>query len=162
MNIASRTDRQLLTLFTAVMDELRKRGVVRSSNSPGADYAEALVAKALKLRLNTASTAGHDGTDLRGKKYEIKCRRLTAHSKSRQLSAIRGLELKHFDFLVGVLFDPDFAVRRVALIPYRVIKEHSSFVERTNSWKFLLRDSVWSLPGVRDITDPVKKAQQWE
>lgn len=162
INVTKQTDRQLLALFTAVMDELRARGVVRSSNSPGADYAEALVAKALKLTLNTASTAGYDGTDLRGKKYEVKCRRSTAHNKSRQLSAIRGLERRHFDFLVGVLFNADFTVQRVALIPYQVIKKHSTFVKTTNSWKFLLRDSVWSIRDVKDITELVKKAQNWK
>jgi hypothetical protein len=162
IEIETATDRDLLALFASVMDELRGRGVVRSSNSPGADYAELLVSKALKLKLNTASTAGYDGTDSRGKKYEVKCRRVTKYNKSRQLSAIRGLEHKHFDFLVGVLFDSDFRVNRVALVPYRVVRRHSSFVASTNSWKFLLRDSVWSLRGVEDITAKVRKAQRWE
>lgn len=161
-NLKKKTDRELLSLYTAVMDELRTRAVVRSSNAPGADYAESLVAKAMKLKLNTASTAGYDGIDARGKKYEVKCRRPTTHNKSRQLSAIRGLEHEHFDFLVGVLFNPDFTILRVALIPYRVVKEHASFVPSTNSWKFMLRDRVWSLPGVKDITDQVRKAQNWE
>jgi hypothetical protein len=50
-----------------------------------------LVARAFKLTLNTASTAGHDGVDSKGKRFEVKCRRLSSHNKSRQLSAIRGL-----------------------------------------------------------------------
>jgi len=29
----------------------------------------------------------------------------------------------------------------------------------TNSWRFILRESVWSLPGVEDITERSKAAQ---
>lgn len=162
MKIQKLTDRQLLTLYGNVMNELRARGVVRSSNGPVADYAEGLVARAFKLKLNTASTAGHDGVDSKGTRYEVKCRRVSLHNKSRQLSAIRGLERRHFDFLVGVLFNADFTIARAALIPFQIVKAHSSFVEKTNSWKFFLRDSVWTLEGVKDITAKLKKAQQWE
>lgn len=159
--IDSLSDRRLLAMYGDVMKELRARGLVRSSNGPGADYAEGLIAKAFKLKLNVASTAGHDGVDSRGFRYEVKCRRLAGRNKSRQLSAIRGLEKKHFDYLVGVLFDYDFSVLRAALIPYSVVKQHANFVERTNSWRFLLRDGVWELAGVKDITAKVRKAQSW-
>lgn len=160
--IDSLSDRRLLALYSDVMEELRGRGLVRSSNGPGADYAEGLIPKAFRLKLNVASTAGHDGVDSRGFRYEVKCRRLTEHNESRQLSAIRGLEKRHFDYPAGVLFNHDFSVFCAALIPYRVVKKHADFVERTNSWRFLLRDSVWDLAGVKDITAKVRKAQSWD
>jgi hypothetical protein len=141
------------------MRELRSREIVRSSNGPGADVAEGLVAKALSLSLNVASTAGFDGIDPRGRKIEVKCRRLTRHNKSRQLSAIRNLEGAHFDFLAGVLFNEDFSVLKAALIPYRVVNDHSVFVKHTNAWKFVLRDGVWSLPGVEDITRQLQQVE---
>jgi hypothetical protein len=134
------------------MEELRSRSIVRSSNGPGADYAEGLVAKAFSLTSNAASTAGYDGVDTGGRRFEIKCRRLTSNNQSRQLSAIRRLENMHFDVLAGVLFDENFRVMRAALIPYSIVKEHSYFVRQTNSWKFMLRDSVWALPYVEDVT----------
>lgn len=152
MKLKTLNDRQLLALYGDVMNELRERSIVRSLNGPAADYAEGLVAKAFRLKLNTASTAGHDGIDAKGKRFEVKCRRLSAHNTSRQLGAIRGLERRYFDWLVGVLFNADFTIARAALIPYRIVKKHASFVRKTNSWKFLLRDSVWSLPGVEDVT----------
>ena len=155
------SDQGLLRRYSEVMQELRARGIVRSSNGPGADYAEGLVAKAFELELASASTAGYDGVDRRGRKFEVKCRRLTPHNGSRQLSAIRGLEGKHFEVLAGVLFDSNFKVIRAALVPYEVVKEHASFVRATNSWKFMLRDSVWSLPGVKDITSELRQAQHW-
>jgi hypothetical protein len=151
-DLSSQSNRELLKLYAELMTELRSRGIVRSSNGPGADVAEGLVKKALSLTLNTASTAGYDGIDPQGRKVEVKCRRLTRYNSSRQLSAIRNLEKAHFDFLAGVLFNEDFSVMRAALIPYRVVKEHSVFVKHTNAWKFMLGDNVWALPGVEDIT----------
>jgi hypothetical protein len=41
---------------------------------------------------------------------------------------------------------------RAALIPHSVALERASFVEYTNSHKFMLRDDVWSASGVRDVT----------
>ena len=156
IDLASPSNRELLKLYTELMTELRSRGIVRTSNGPGADVAEGLVAKALSLTLNSSSTAGYDGIDLDGRKIEVKCRRLTRHNGSRQLSAIRNLEKAHFDFLAGVLFNEDFSVMKGALIPFQVVKDHAVFVRHTNGWKFVLRDSVWSLPGVEDITSRLK------
>ena len=139
IDLSSPSNRELLKLYTELMEELRSRGTVRSSNGPGADVAEGLVAKALSLTLNTASTAGYDGIDPRGRKIEIKCRRLTRHNESRQLSAIRNLDRAHFDLLAGVLFNEDFSVMKAALIPFEVVKQHAVFVKHTNGWKFVLR-----------------------
>ena len=159
MTFDTKTDRELLALYSEIMEELRTRKVVRSSNNPTADYAEGLVAKALCLTLNAGSTTGYDGTDENGRRIEIKGRRPTPHNKSRQMSAIRSLDAKHFDFLAGVLFAPDFTVLRAALIPYEQVKAQSTYVKHINGWRFLLRDAVWSLPGVRDITAELQEAQ---
>jgi hypothetical protein len=157
--LKSLSNRDLLKLYTELMAELRSREVIRSSNGPGADVAEGLVAKALSLTLNSASTAGYDGIDPRGRKVEVKCRRLTRHNNSRQLSAIRNLESAHFDFLAGVLFNEDFSVMKAALIPFQVVKDHAVFVKHTNGWKFVLRDSIWLLPGVEDITERLHQVE---
>jgi hypothetical protein len=68
------------------------------------------------------------------------------------LSAIRDLSGAHFDFLAGVLFDEDYRIMRAALIPHAVAMERATFVERTNSHRFLLRDEIWNAPGVCDVT----------
>ena len=159
INLTSPSNRELLKLYTELLTELRSRGIVRTSNGPGADVAEGLVAKALSLTLNAASTAGYDGIDPNGRKIEVKCRRLTRHNDSRQLSAIRNLESAHFDFLAGVLFNEDFSVMKAALIPFQVVKDQAVFVKHTNGWKFVLRDSIWTLPGVEDITSRLKAAE---
>lgn len=153
------THRELLVLYGRILDALRARGVIRSANNPVADYAEGLCRRALKLTLTNKSTAGYDGIGPSDRKIEINARRITKGNGSRQLSAIGGLEHGHFDFLAGILFTADFAVWKGCLIPYAVIKQYSTHTGRTNSHPFLLRDVVWSIPGVQGITEVLKEAE---
>jgi hypothetical protein len=41
---------------------------------------------------------------------------------------------------------------KAALIPHSVALERATFVEYTNSHRFMLRDDVWTAAGVRDVT----------
>jgi hypothetical protein len=154
------TARELLALYGKVLDTLQARGTTRSVNNPVADYAEGLCREALNLTLADKCETGYDGMDPSGHKIEVKARRLTKEKGSRQLSAIRGIGNQHFHYLAGILFNADFSVMKGCLIPYDVVKLHGSHNKHTNSHRFLLRDSVWLLPGVRDITEALKAAQQ--
>jgi hypothetical protein len=151
---------ELLRLFVQVLDDLRRRDVIRSTNNPIADYAEFLFERALDLTRAPKSTKGYDAVDPSGRRYEIKARRITSHNRSRQLSAIRGLDHAHFTFLAAVLFREDFTVWKACLIPYDTVLNHSKYIQHTNSWKFDLRDDVWTLPGVTDVSDPVMQAER--
>jgi hypothetical protein len=151
---------ELLRLFSDVLEELRERKIIRSSNNPVADLAEILVSHALGLKLMTKSTKGHDAVDHKGQKYEIKARRPTKHNKSRQLSVLRGLNEKKFNYLAGIIFKDDFSVHRSCLIPHDIVLELADYRQYVNGWILHLRDSVWDEPGVIDITDKVFKAQR--
>ncbi len=142
----------LLLLYSQIMEELRAREVVRTSNSPVGDYGELLFAKAFGWSLESNSASGHDATDDSGLRYQIKARRLTAANGSRQLSAIRRLNDQTFDHLGAVLFDADFKVLRAIIIPHAIVAARSRRREHTNSWLFMLEDRVWQVPGVRDVT----------
>jgi hypothetical protein len=142
----------LLRLFAETLEELRRRKIVRSSNNPVADYAEKIAAHALGLRLVEKSGAGHDGEDASGGRYQIKGRRVTLHNDSRQLSFMRNLDTKPFDFLVGIIFDAEFSVHRACVVPFDVVQQRAAFSKHVNAHRLLLRDEVWSLPGVRDVT----------
>ena len=48
---------------------------------------------------------------------------------------------------------------RAALVPHDVVKEKSSFVSHVNAWRFLLRDNIWELPGVQDVTEHLKRTE---
>jgi len=150
----------LLALYSAVVEELHGRGVVRSTNNPVGDYAEYLTARAFGLSLAGNSSIGYDAVSDNGIRYQVKSRRLTPRNSSRQLSAIRGLEPEAdpFDFLVGILFTADFEVLRAALVPVAVVRELAVRNDYVNAWRLILRDSVWAVPGVEDVTERIRAA----
>jgi hypothetical protein len=148
----------LLRLQAEAVIELRRRKVVRSSNNPVADYAEGLAARALGFDLATRSTTGHDGVDKSGVRYEVKARRPTSTNASTKLSFMRGLDVGHFDYLVGILFHEDFSIARAALIPLQIVREIAKYRDSMNAWDMHLRDSVWGLNGVDDITGILRAA----
>ena len=152
------SNQQLLGLYAELMEVLRTRGVVRSSNNPVADFTEGLVAKALGLEVCGNSNSGYDATDPDGIRYQIKGRRVTPQNASTQLSAMRRLQDRPFDIMAAVLFNPDFTVRYAALVPIEAVLKYSNFVEHTNSYTFLFRPSVLEDPLVQDITSKVRLA----
>ena len=149
----------VLDLFVAIAEDLKRRGVTRSTNNPVADLAELYFERALELTRAPKSTKGYDAIDADGKKYEIKGRRLTRENPSRELSAIRAVEQAHFDYLAGVLFNENLTVFKACLVPREIVVAHSSHVAHTNSHKFLLRDEIWSVAGVLDVTTKVRAAE---
>lgn len=143
---------ELLKLHARIADELRARGVTRTSNNPTGDLAEFLFCRAFDWQQTGNSNANLDAISSDGARYQIKGRRLTRPNRSRQLSAIRDLDGGHFDFLAGVLFAEDYTVLRAVIVPRASIAQRATFVARTNSHRFFLRDDVWNLPGARDVT----------
>jgi hypothetical protein len=152
MDFASLMPPQLLVLHSQIADELRERGITRSSNNPTGDLAEYLFCKALRWTQAGNSQANIDAFDEAGIRYQSKGHRTTRFNKSRQLSAIWDMAGSHFDFLAGVLFNEDYTVQRAAIIPHDVVLASAAYVSRTNSHRFLLRDDVWNALDVRDVT----------
>ena len=149
----------LLGLHARISDELRVRGIPRSSNNPTGDLAEYLFCKAFGWKQSGNSKANIDAIGHDGLRYQIKVRRVTRFNKSPQLSAIRDLDGPHFDFLVGVPFFEDRSILRAALIPHAIAVSRADFVERTNSHRFILRDDIWDEPHVRDVTAELRMVQ---
>ena len=153
------SSRELLALYPDVLDELHRRGLIRSKNNPVADYAEHLAAKAFDLKLANKSNTGYDGIGPDGLRYEVKARRITADNPSRMLSAIRGLDKRHFDVLLGIVFNRDFGVLRACTIPVAVVEELATYRKHTNAWVLHLRDKIWERNDVRDVTDQIKQVE---
>lgn len=153
------SDAELLELYADILDELQDRGVTHSTNNPIANYAEKLAQETLDLELMPESTKGYDAIDLEEKRYEIKGRRPTAKNSSRQLSMLRGLDKKQFDYLVGIIFRENFRVHKGCVIPHHVVLEKSRYTKHANAWIFILNDDVWQIAGVRDITKELKARQ---
>ena len=143
---------ELLKCFADVLDELKKRKIVRTRNNPVADYAEWLVTQQLGLSLERSSKRGYDATDQSGKRYQVKSRRLDQTNKSKQLSVIRNLDAGEFDYLIGILFNRDFTVNEGYKIPHGVIREHARFSEHQNGYILHLQGEVLTAPRVENIT----------
>lgn len=146
-------EKELLRLHAAIINELKARKIVRTKNNPIGDYTEWLVAKALNLKLASNSASGYDGVDENGIKYQIKGRRITLENKSRQLSAIRKLNDKDFDYLVGVIFDQDFAILDAVVIPHGVVVEYSVYKDHVNAHILHLRGAILEDSRVRSIRE---------
>jgi hypothetical protein len=128
---------ELLRLHAGVLDELRRREVVRSSNGP------------------SGATPNCSFCE-----RSVGNWRETPHlATMRQLSALRNLLKRPFDVLAAVLLDDNFAVLRAALIPIQVVIDKSTFTEHVNAHRFILNDAVWSIRDVIDVTEELKRAQ---
>lgn len=154
-NFASLTITELLAAHGALLDELKRRGVVRSKNNPTGDYAEWLVSEKLGLSLETNSSKGFDATDSQGFRYQIKGRRVTLNNPSTQLGVIRNFEAADFDFLLAVIFDVDWRVLRAVKIPHKIVGELATFRKHQNGHIMHLRPSILDVPEVEDVTAAV-------
>jgi hypothetical protein len=142
-NLKTMDERALLHLYADLMNELRDRELIRSSNNPVADYAEKIAVEILNLERVGKQEKGYDA--ISGHiKYQIKGRRITRHNKSRQLGVIRNLDDKLFDFVVAVIFNEDFSVKEIWKIPYRFIKDNSSYSEIQHGHIFIANSDLLS------------------
>lgn len=160
VDLQSLSTAQLLELHSQVSNELRSRGISRTSNNPTGDLAEYLFCQAFDWIQEENSMAAIDAVGRDGTRYQIKGRRLTRFNKSRQLSAIRNLNGSHFDYLAAALFNEDYTIRKAALIPAGVVQSRAKYIEHTNSHKFMLQDDVWTVTGVRDVTLELQRASK--
>ncbi len=124
------------------MEALRRRGILRSDNTPTGDYAEWLVARSLGLTLENNSKSGYDATNPDGTRYQIKARRLVTPKTSRQLSPLRRLDQDPFDYLIVVLFGPGFEVHECWQIPIEVVRAHAVYREHVNGHILHARGAV--------------------
>lgn len=158
LNVANIASRELLALHARIAEELRVRGIARTSNNPTGELAEYLFCEAFGWTQADNSKANIDAVAADGTRFQIKGRKLTRHNQSRQLSAIRDLTGQHFDYLAGVLFTEEYRVLRAAIIPRAIVEQRAKFVKRTNSYRFILHDDIWNAPGVSDVTQKLSDA----
>ena len=133
----------LLQLYGRLMEKLRQRKLIRSSNNPVSDYAEKIVCEKLKLSIQRKSSKGYDAIDEKsGFKYQIKARRVTSHNKSRQLGVIRNLDQKLFDYLIAVIFDESFKPIEIWRIPREAIPKYARYSQHQNGYILILTGKI--------------------
>ncbi len=152
MNTNKLTDQQLLEEYSLIMEELKERKIIRTSNNPVGDFAEYLVAKKMDLKLAVSSNAGYDAKDDEGVRYQIKCRRITNHPRRRQLGVMRNLEKKDFDYLIALIFDNNFIVLEAYQIPFDIIDTYAKYSEHQHGHILQLKGGVLSDNQTKDLT----------
>jgi hypothetical protein len=140
----SESDIELLQLYAGLMEELRIRQLIRSSNNPVADYAEKVAVDHLGLQRAGKEERGYDARDKNGTKYQIKGRRITRHNRSRQLGVVRNIDERLFDFLIAVIFDETFDVTEIWKIPYQFVKDNSRWSKQQNGSIFIVKPELLS------------------
>lgn len=135
--LAHLPDQEVFRLWVSTLTELRRRGILRSFNTPTGDYAEWLVANSLGLTLASNSKSGYDALGPDSTRYQIKARWLATPKSTRQLSFIRNLDDDPFDFLIIVLFGADFNVLECWQIPINVVREHARYVAHVNGHRLM-------------------------
>jgi hypothetical protein len=158
MDLQGFTAKELLVLGINANAELRRRGIIRTENNPIGDFAEYVFCRAFSWKLVGNSEKEVDAIGPDRTRYQIKARRLAGNAGDRQLSALRKLPDKGFDKLAAVLFDVRFGIARAAIIPHALVLANATRQGHTNSWRFMLRDEVWSWRGVEDVTAVLRSA----
>ena len=100
------TDRELLAGIEASLQELRRRGIARTSNAPTGDYAESLALKVLGGELASNSAKSYDLVTAAGDRIQVKARVIRNGSAGeRQLSPFRSFDFEH---ALIILFDGEY------------------------------------------------------
>lgn len=144
-NLQNMNEKTLLRLYSDLMEELRDRALIRTSNNPVADYAEKIAVERLGLSRVGKEERGYDALDKQKRRYQIKGRRITRHNKSRQLGVIRNLEEHLFDYLIAVIFNEDFSLNEIWKVPYRFVKENSRFSKHQNGHILIANPALLSV-----------------
>jgi hypothetical protein len=146
--------RQLLASYVAILDELLRRGLVRTRNSPLGDLAESLAVRAYGGSLAPNSEKSYDLVAAGGRRIQVKARTVRADDKRTQnFSAVRSWD---FDAALFLLFD----AATYDLVWARELDRDETQslgrrVEHTNSSAVLVRDVAHA---GADVTDLVRAA----
>ncbi len=154
LDLVSMSVPELLDTYRAILRELRRRDVVRTANAPAGDFAEQLVAKALRGQLAPNSQRGYDLRTPDGRRIQVKCRVLdeTRKNPRRKLSPFKSFD---FDDAVIVLLNSDYTVHRGVLVPVAVVKRVAK--KRANGHVADARSALLDAPENTDLTKRLKK-----
>ena len=144
----------LLGQYSAILAELRRRGVVRTGNAPLGDYAEHLAQQVYGGTIEPNSKKGYDIAAADGRLVQVKARTLnSATSPSATFSAFRtfGFDVATFLAFDGGTYDLLWA-REMAPADIQEIARWSKHVNG-----FLLRIPLAERHGV-DVTDQFRLA----
>lgn len=146
---ASRSTRELLADFAAIMRALRDRGVVRTNNNPIGDIAEAIVAQHYGGERGSFGQSGWDVKLPGGERLQVKALRLAGARGRRNLSPIRDSD---YEAVIVVIFDEDFRVIEGLRIERRTVEELFAHRAHVNGRVITVTAQLRAHPDVQPVT----------
>ncbi|HEX8753199.1 MAG TPA: hypothetical protein VF731_07270 [Solirubrobacterales bacterium] len=143
---STRSKRQLLSDWVAIMRQLRVAGVIRTNNNPIGDIAEAIVCDHYQGKRASFSQKGWDVKTPSGERIQVKSRRKTPDSNPTVLSPISGDE---YDSLIVIVFNEDFQVSEGLKATRALVESHFS-LDKKNQRRVQL-SKLRALPGVEEV-----------
>lgn len=156
-DLTSLTTAALLTMSRQVLEELRRRTVLRTANAPAGDYAEYLVRKAYGGQLAPNSEKSWDLLSSDGRKIQVKCRVLSRKRGTMFFSPFRSFL---FDTAVFVLLSAeDLSVVSAVELPVSAVEANSVYREHVNGHvtKTSIAPRAAALGGL-DVTARLRRA----
>jgi len=139
--------------------ELRRRGVVRSSNAPAGDYAEWLTAKGLSGTLaDNFPVKSYDVTLPDGVRVQVKTRVVSEPMKTGQLQTS---PFRSWDFeqaALVLLRDTDYQVLKASLVPVEAVRQNARFSKHVNGHFVHMNGKLLEHPLATDITAKLREA----
>ena len=146
---SSRTTRELLSDWAAIMRELVHRDVVRTQNNPTGDIAEAIVQA--HYPGSTRGSFVEKGWDVRtvdGERIQVKALRVVPGKKRTALSPIRD---RDYDTVVVVIFDEEFRVTEGLRMTRETAESVGKHVAHVNGLRISVTAKLRVHPGVEQI-----------
>lgn len=159
-DLRSRSVGELLNQYSAILDELERRNVIRTRNAPAGDYAEWLCARALGGTLLNNSQKSSDVVLEDGTTVQVKCRVVSdpIRSGERQMSVFRSWD---FDLAAFVLLDrSSYRVRHGILLPAHIVEAAARGVGHVNGHRFILSGPILNHPDATNITKALRSAAE--
>lgn len=133
------------------MEELQRRGLIRSTNRPViGDYAETLVARRLNAQRPSGPDIGIDLISPSGTTVQVKARRDPAGGQATHFD-ITNLKDQRFKAFVGVLFADDFTIRGAWQMPWKSLDELAQPAGRKH--RVRIRDIEQAVAHGKDIEE---------
>ncbi|WIX85848.1 hypothetical protein [Amycolatopsis sp. DG1A-15b] len=121
----------LLGYYAAILQELRRREVIRTGNAPLGDYAEYLTARVYEGELEPNSVKSYDLESKDGKRVQVKARIVGPNTGAGAIFSV----FRSFDFDIAVLIAFDHATYEVLWareVPAADIEAAGSFSAHVN------------------------------
>ena len=152
-NVSAITSGELLSLYSGVLVELRRRGLVRTANNPAADLGERLVCDAMGWLRESEQRDDFDATTRAGARVRIKSRRQTRDASPIRSGSIHDKD--GFDILALVFFASDFSVDKAVIVPREAALRHLRWSKRQKGWYVGLTQRFWLDPDIEDVTSRI-------